>query len=594
MVTVEESEQRATDLFEEKSALIYRKYQEQLRLNNAMDFDDLLLKPIELFQRHPDVAKKYRERFQFIFVDEYQDTNRAQYLLLKELAARHRNICVVGDDAQSIYAFRGADIRNMLDFERDYPDRKIFRLEQNYRSTRAILKAADTLIKNNVDQIQKDLWTENEPGEPVTVLACTDEVDEARAIIASLSGDIQRLKLNFRDLAILYRTNAQSRALEEGLRNESIPYTIVGGLEFYQRKEIKDILGYFKVFTNPKDNESFLRIVNTPVRGIGERALERFRAFAEERSLSFAEAASVAGECQGLTEKSRVGFAWLANYMKKFHDLRESTSLNELARMMIDDIGVLGSLKTEGTIESLGRWDNIQELLSGISEFASRNPEALLEDFLENVALVSDLDKWDDAQNSVTLMTLHSAKGLEFPLVAIAGMEEGLVPFSTSQLERKNLEEERRLCYVGMTRAMKKLYLSYARSRFRHGELTTMLPSRFLGEIGDGAMLVARSSVVTGRGREHTAIRRGPWQERRAPSREKEQYFQDVMPDYENQSDEAERLAPGMIVQHETFGRGAVVAMQGKGEQAKVVVEFDSVGRKNLMLKYARLSKVNS
>lgn len=582
--------ERALDIFEQKTSAIYNEYQKRLQRNNALDFDDLLVKPIELFETNKKILDKYCEYFQFALVDEYQDTNRAQYVLINLLASKHRNICVVGDDAQSIYAFRGADIRNILDFQRDYPDVKTVRLEQNYRSSTTILSAANCLIKKNVDQITKDLWTENPAGENITMLACDDDRDEAARIVSAIFEQSHTLKIDLKDFAIMYRTNAQSRSLEEALRRNSVAYVIVGGIEFYQRKEVKDVLAYLRVLVNPSDDESFLRIVNYPARGLGEASLHRIRVFASKHDLCLVDAAARANEVQDLSPKAKESFLLLAAILRKYSGLQHEMSASELSRSLVDELGILCSLKEEGTAESLARWENVQELLSAISEFSTDHQDAILENFLQDVALVSAVDELDAGRNAVTLMTLHSAKGLEFPVVFITGMEEGLLPLYTSVLERKELEEERRLCYVGITRAMTKLYLSYARARFRFGEISYQSPSRFLDEIPKelidvpAGMGFARRSSSPVRGRRSEArTKRG------SVSSQQEQYHTDPIPEYDGYDDGIDGLQPGKTVEHAVFGRGKLMSVAGKGEASKVVVEFDSVGRKMLMLKYANL-----
>ncbi|MBI3766357.1 MAG: UvrD-helicase domain-containing protein, partial [Ignavibacteriales bacterium] len=551
----------------------------------------LLLRPIELFTHHNKILLKYQDRFRFILIDEYQDTNRAQYVLIKLLADQYRNICVVGDDAQSIYAFRGADIRNILDFERDYPNAVIVRLEQNYRSTRTILSAADQVIKKNIDQITKDLWTENQEGDKITILACEDDQDEGATIVSRIYEESNKLKLQFKDIAIMYRTNAQSRSLEDALRKNSIPYMIIGGVEFYQRKEVKDVLAYLRLLVNPRDDESFMRIVNVPARGLGDVAVGRLRDFAATKSLTLFEATDHASEVSGLTSKARTSVEALSVMFKKYLRLTSEMSMSELSRALVDEIGILPLLKEEGTVEAMSRWENIQELLSAITEFSELRADATLENFLQEVSLVSDIDTWEETANAVTLLTLHSAKGLEFPIVFIAGLEEGLLPLYSTVVERKELEEERRLYYVGMTRAMKKLYLSYAKVRFRFGEMSYQSPSRFLDEMeGDLVETVVSSRRHVSRDmRSFSLGDRNRDRKDRKKTDAESHYFSDTMPDYENASDVSNQFRAGNIVEHEVFGRGKVLHVSGSGEFLKAVVDFPAAGKKNLMLKYARL-----
>ncbi len=596
MVTPKAYRESGHDPMTEKTALVFEAYEKSLRRSNAMDFDDLLLKPLELFLQHPDVLQRYQQRFAYLLVDEYQDTNRVQYRLLQELARAHRNICVVGDDAQSIYAFRGADIRNILDFEKDYPDCRIFRLEQNYRSTKTILGLADSLIRQNRDQIAKKLWTSNNAGESVTVNVCEDDRDEGRRIVSRIEDESARRKLDLKDFAILYRTNAQSRSIEDALRRSGIPYTIVGGVAFYKRKEIKDVLAYLRLVANPRDSESLLRIINVPSRSIGETTVGKLQSFAAKHNLSLLDALAspeLENIFSGRTLRSLKQFHAL---IQKYIALKPQMSVSELARALVDDIGILVILKEENTAESLARRENVQELVSALTEFNDQHPGAGLEDFLEEVSLVSDVDTADFGRNAVTLMTLHAAKGLEFPVVFITGLEEGLFPLAGALEDRRELEEERRLMYVGITRAKVKLYLSYALVRYRFGEMTYSMRSRFLDE--------ADESLLRFEGAAHQprAYRRGDSSTgaaeltvvpgARPAARTFNEHASDPMPDYENESQEQFQPRVGTRVMHETFGRGRIVALDGRGENARAVVDFESVGRKHLMLKFARLKTV--
>ncbi|MGA2622515.1 MAG: UvrD-helicase domain-containing protein [Bacteroidota bacterium] len=586
----EEFASQVVDQFDEVSAKVFARYQKLMKRNNAMDFDDLLVLPIHLFEQNKKILNDYQERFRFVLVDEYQDTNKAQYVLLKQLAAKYKNICVVGDDAQSIYAFRGAEIRNILDYQVDYPEAKLFRLEQNYRSTKTILAIADSVIKNNVDQIPKNLWTDNQTGEPITILECADDKDEGIQIAQRILEDIYRLKLDFKDFALLYRTNAQSRSLEDALRKNGIPYTIVGGIEFYQRKEVKDVLAFLRVLTNPLDNESFLRTLNCPNRGIGDVTVERLQAFAERKGLTLLDAVDHAAEIPHLGARTREALLWVGDFFKRHRHLKTIMSMSELSRTMVDELGILGQFKEEGTPDAISRWENVQELLSAISEFSSERPGASLEDFLEEVSLVSDIDSWDDAHNAVTLMTLHSAKGLEFPVAFITGLEEGLLPLFTTVLSNKELEEERRLFYVGITRAMRNLSLSFAGVRYRYGDVTYPSPSRFLDEIGNERIQRITSEKPSSfSGDEFSGTRR---RNRRVRAEESSDYFSDPMPDYENATDTVQGFQVGMTVHHDVFGKGRIVSLSGAGESMKASVEFSSAGRKQLLLKYARLRVV--
>jgi DNA helicase-2/ATP-dependent DNA helicase PcrA len=582
----------ARDLVDEKVAAIYAAYQRSLERSNAMDFDDLLVKPIELFQRFPGILEKYQQRFRFVLVDEFQDTNRAQYDVIKLLSQKFRNICVVGDDAQSIYSFRGADIKNILDFSNDYTDCQTFRLEQNYRSTKTILSAADRLIKYNVRQLEKNLWTDNPLGEHVTLVECTDDKDEGYRIVQAIQEEGHQKKLDLKDFAILYRTNAQSRSLEDALRRHSIPYIIVGGIRFYERKEIKDILAYVRLLANQLDQESILRVINYPARGIGETTIERVRQYASQRDLPLISALAEPDKIPELSDRAKKSLGDFHRFLIKYIGLRAKMSLSELVRSMVDELGILRMFKDEGTAESLARWENVQELLSAISEFSNDRRDATLESFLEEVALVSDIDTWEDSRNVVTLMTLHSSKGLEFPTVFITGLEEGLLPFYSAETSGADLEEERRLMYVGMTRAKQKLYMTYTKLRYRFGDPMFPSKSRFLSEIGsEGVQLVGGISLrKAGEATQYTAGRNG---RRKRPIAEQhsaeERYFTDDLHDYENDPQESIDIKAGTRVQHELFGIGKVVEVSGRGEAKKAVVRFDDYGVKNLVLKFAKL-----
>lgn len=596
MLTPKAFNTTAIDPMAERTGMVFEEYEKKLKQSNAMDFDDLLLKPLELFKKFPDILQRYQFRFRHILVDEYQDTNHVQYLLIAELARHYRNLCVVGDDAQSIYSFRGADIRNILDFQKDYPDCKLIRLEQNYRSTKTILAAADSVIKNNVDQISKTLWTENPAGDPVSLHICADDMEEGYKVVGLISEESHKYKLDLKDFAVLYRTNAQSRALEDALRRSGIPYVIVGGIAFYKRKEIKDILAYLRVVVNPRDEESLLRIINVPARGIGDTTIGKVKAFAAEKGNSLFEAMESSSLGDVLSPKAVESVYRFHAMMKKYIDLKGQMSASELASAMVDELGILRELKDENTMESLARRENIQELISALTEFNVAHPGAGLEEFLEEVSLVSDVDMAEFGRNAVTLMTLHAAKGLEFPVVFITGLEEGLFPVSNSMMEPKELEEERRLFYVGITRAMKKLHLMYALTRYRFGELGYSVKSRFLDEMDPALVVEApRPSPTVGQYRrsgnggsiqpQRSYVRPA----RRPPSDDVKQYFSDSMPKYEDESQETPVTKVGSKVFHEAFGKGRVIAIDGRGDNARAVVEFESVGRKHLMLKFAHL-----
>ena len=569
--------QMVTSQQERIIATLYSTYQRRLRENNAMDFDDLLIKPIELFQLFPLVLEYYQDRFRYILVDEYQDTNRAQYVALRMLAGKFRNICVVGDDDQSIYRWRGAEIRNILDFEKDYPDCSKFRLEQNYRSTKNILAAAHSVVKNNRQRHEKKLWTEKPEGEMVTLLEMEDDLEEARTMVNKLALEMRSNHLDFSDFAVLYRTNAQSRVLEEALRRESIPYVIVGGVKFYERKEVKDVIAYLRLLVNPADSISLRRIINYPARGIGETTLGRLEAFARQENLTIFAATSQPQNIRGITPRAAEQIAGFHALLSKYNALRGELAPAELASSLVNELGILRDFKQEGTIEALSRAENIRELLLAIAEYgAQAGQEATLEGYLENVALTADIDSWDQRTNAVTLMTLHSAKGLEFPVVFITGLEEGLFPISRSLSDPPSLEEERRLFYVGATRAQIKLYLAWARNRRKFGETSASVASRFLREI-DPSLLQIESSF-------RRFVPRRP-----RPGARREEHA-DFMPRYEDESQEQSEFHVGTRVMHPTFGKGTVMRIEpSSAGSLKLRVLFDQEGEKRLVLPYAKL-----
>ncbi|HOC87924.1 MAG TPA: UvrD-helicase domain-containing protein [bacterium] len=575
-VLPEQFAQLATTRQDQIIATIYATYQRRLRENNAMDFDDLLIKPIELFQLFPLVLEYYQDRFRYILVDEYQDTNRAQYVALKMLAAGHRNLCVVGDDDQSIYRWRGAEIRNILDFENDYPDCTKFRLEQNYRSTRNILEVAHSVVRNNRQRHEKKLWTEKAAGELISLLEVEDDLEEARTVVNKLALEMRSNHMDFQDIAVLYRTNAQSRVLEEALRRENIPYIIVGGVKFYERKEVKDVIAYLRLLSNPADTISLRRIINYPARGIGETTLGRIEAYAQEKKISIFAATGQIQQIAGIAARTAEQVASFHALMNKYTSLRTEISPAELAASLVNELGILREFKQEGTIEALSRAENVRELLLAIAEFSSSaGDEASLDSFLENVALTTDLDNWDDRANAVTLMTLHSAKGLEFPVVFITGLEEGLFPISRSLADPPALEEERRLFYVGATRAKVKLYLAWARNRRKFGETSASIASRFLRELEPSLVQVESS------------YRASPARRQRASYRQREA---DPMPRYEDESQEVLEYRVGMRVMHPTFGKGTIMRLEpGSSAALKLRVLFDQAGERRLVLPYAKL-----
>ena len=578
LITPDAFHRTASGPFQELVARIYPEYQNRLRRHHAFDFDDLITVPIRLFESHPEVLKAYRSRFRYILVDEYQDTNRAQYLLIRHLAGEHQNLCVVGDDDQSIYSWRGADIRNILDFESDFPDCQVFRLEQNYRSTKNILAAASAVVAHNKGRKSKTLWCDGDAGERLSIHDVTDEQAEARQVARCIQEEILRHKRSFRDFAVLYRTNAQSRALEDGLRRNGMSYVIVGGVRFYERKEVRDVLAYLKLILNPRDDVSLKRIINFPVRGIGDTTLGRVDAWARTHGLSMFEALPRAGEIETLGTRSVQNLKAFHDLIQRYIVLKEEISPNELVHALVDETGLLLMYKEDTTTEAQARAENIRELLAAVGEYVHRAESPSLSGFLEEVSLVTDVDSWNDDGNAVTLMTLHCAKGLEFPVVFITGLEEGLLPVYQNMDDPKGLEEERRLFYVGLTRAREKVHLSLAERRSRFAEQTFRLPSRFLDEL-DNSVVERKSSPVQRWKRSFSDVGRsagGP--------------VYDAHPDYESLSQERPTLQPGVRVEHGQFGTGYIKRIDGSGNKQKVTVMFEGGVEKKFLTQYARFT----
>lgn len=585
-----------------KMGEIYMEYQKRCFRSNAMDFDDLLFKTNVLLKDHPDVLHKYQHKFKFILVDEYQDTNYSQYIIIKRLAALNENLCVVGDDAQSIYGFRGANIQNILNFKKDYPDFKLFKLEQNYRSTKVIVDVANTIIANNVDQIKKKVWTENGEGDKIKLYKALTDNEEGRIIANSIFENHQQHQAKHLDFAILYRTNAQSRSFEEALRKLNIPYKIYGGLSFYQRKEIKDLLAYFRLTANFHDEESLKRIINYPKRGIGKTSLDHATVAAKEHGVSLwnilANPDKYSLPINNGTKSKISDFIAL---IKSFATKLETDNAYVLASNIASSCNLLKELYTDKTPEGLSRFENVQELLNGIKEFTDNAPKdevRFLSDFLLDVALLTDADsdKPED-YNKVTLMTVHAAKGLEFPFVYVVGMEENLFPSQLSVNSRSDLEEERRLFYVAVTRAEKKAFLSYAVSRYRWGNLTQCEPSRFLEEIDErfidaDEFPAKRKQSTAGIQFENTANFLGRPANRTSAAPKKNL----VPPNLKKISSttgspavDLEKLKEGSNVLHARFGKGKVVKLEGMAPNVKATVYFPSAGQKQLLLKFAKL-----
>ena len=552
---------------------IYKAYQKDLKKNNALDFDDLLNYPLEIFENHPRILGKYREKWKYILVDEFQDTNRAQFLLVKMLAEKHKQICVVGDDDQSIYGWRGADIRNILDFGKAFPNCEVFTLEENYRSTQQILTAATAVVENNEDRADKNLSAINGEGENLGLIETHDEMEEADAVISALEKEIKINKRTFNDFAILYRTNAQSRALEDSFRRNGIPYKIVGGTRFYERKEVKNLLGYLRLIVNLKDTISLRRVINFPPRGIGLKTVDKcvLQATKDKKELFDVLNNPEPINIRGKQGESLVNFH---NLIKKYNDLLTKINASELVRALVDETEILKYYKRQDTIEDQERYANVMEVLNSVDEFMERNPGSLLHDFLEEVSLLTDIDEWNEDENHVTMMTVHSAKGLEFPVVFVTGLEDGLFPLSGALSERNLMEEERRLFYVALTRAQQMVYLLYATERRRTGsDSWAGLVSRFVREIPEEFLEnISFSSAMT---RKVVRTRTGNL---KMKVKRTVTTFDD--------------FKVGDYVEHAIFGEGKILALSGSGENQRVGVVFKDGLKKKLIVKFAKLKKL--
>jgi DNA helicase-2/ATP-dependent DNA helicase PcrA len=580
----------AQTFYEKKVDAVYRDYQAGLLKNNSMDFDDLLLKPIELFGKFPEILDKYQERFKYILVDEYQDTNRAQYEVLRMLALKYKNISVVGDDAQSIYKWRGAEIQNIFDFETEYKDVKIFRLEQNYRSTKKILNLADDVIKNNKRRIEKKLWTDNIKGEDIILIENSTDREESDRIAKYIQNEIHNKKINFKDFAILYRTNAQSRTIEDSMRQYNLPCIIIGGIRFYQRKEIKDILAYLKIIINESDNESMMRILLL-CEGIGKTTIDKLLNKSEKENKSIFDCLKLLDKTDDFSQRIRNKLIELLNFIFKYKYLKDEMSVSELVRGVIDEIGIIKNLKQDETVESEERINNINELLSAVAEYDDTNDKSNLTGFLEKVSLVSDIDELDNKKNAVTLMTLHSAKGLEFPVVFITGMEEGLFPVSVSLDKEDDIEEERRLFYVGITRSIKKLYITFSNLRYRFGNPSYQMKSRFIKEISPDVFSENIKFHIYDKfkGHEKKDIILGMYGKQKSIkkfSKKREIEDEGII------DDKFPEIRKGVNIFHNTFGNGKVISTSGKGLEKKAEIYFDEVGMKKIILRFAKFRVV--
>ncbi len=588
----------------EMIARVYAAYQERLKRCNALDFGDLIVVTVRLFETFPEVLERYRDRYRWILVDEYQDTNPVQYRLVRLLAGDRMNLCVVGDDDQSIYRWRGADIRNILDFEKDFPGVTVVKLEQNYRSTQTILAAAGAVVKKNRGRKGKTLWTENPEGEPIVHRCLDNEREEARYVCREIERHLRRGR-EMSDVAVFYRTNAQSRVLEDALMAGGISYHMVGGMRFYERMEIKDILAYLKVLDNPADEVSLARIINTPPRGIGGTTFDRVSDLARERNIPLMAALRYAAGGDLLGKGPRGKLAAFVGLMDGFAALVDTVPLPELAARVISETGYDARLKEERTEEARDRLANIQELLTALDDFEGTGEEKGLSAYLEQVALISDVERGERNRNSVTLMTLHSAKGLEFPLVFMTGMEERLFPHVRALDDPEQMEEERRLCYVGMTRARERLYLTNARRRHFYGQEQFNSPSRFLSDI-PGDLLEADEGMQPGFGWNDSANRKsgdreghgsnlgGKWGEAVRLSRNADiGSSPSPVPDNEvTVIPEGDVIFIGLRVRHSKFGPGTIRKIEGRGDETKVMVWFDTGGPKKLLLRFAGLERI--
>lgn len=574
------------DFSKRKIALAYKEYQKELKKNNALDFDDLIMKTVELFQACPDVLEYFQERFKYIMVDEYQDTNTAQFKFVSLLAGKYKNLCVVGDDDQSIYKFRGANIGNILGFENVFPDAKVVRLEQNYRSTQNILNAANQVIQNNMERKRKTLWTENAEGEKLHFRQFMNAYEEAEYIVGDISKKVREQDAQYRDIAILYRTNAQSRLFEEKFLMANIPYKLVGGVNFYARKEIKDLLAYLKTVDNARDDLAVRRIINVPKRGIGATTLTRVQDYAVSMGMSFYEALKEANAISTLG-RAATKVEPFVTFIQTLRSKAEYLSPSELLKDIIESTGYVKELEAEGTEEAEARIENIDELITKVVSYEEENEEPTLLGFLEEVALVADIDSVDGDDNQVLLMTLHSAKGLEFPFVYLAGMEDGMFPsyMTITSDDPTEIEEERRLCYVGITRAMKDLTLTCAQQRMIRGETQYNKVSRFIKEI-------PRELVELGR----------EFQEKKPMDipmptsfRQMKQAFKQpafVPKQFEVKKADGLDYTVGDTVKHIKFGTGVVTAIVEGGRDYEVTVNFDKVGVKKMFASFAKLKKI--
>ena len=582
-----------------KMGEIYREYVERCFRSGAMDFDDLLLKTNELLNLYPEVLAKYQNQFRYILVDEYQDTNHSQYIIIKSLSDKFQNICVVGDDAQSIYSFRGANIRNIIDFQKDYSDVKIYRLEQNYRSTKNIVNAANSVIKYNKNKIDKVVWTANGEGQKIKIRRCLTDGEEARYISRTIKKFVNEENKKNSDFVVLYRTNAQSRSIEDAFRKSSIPYRIYGGLSFYQRKEIKDILAYLRVIVNPNDEESFKRIINYPTRGIGLTTIDKIIVGARENSISFFEALERSKELKfSIPSKTLYKIENFLTFIKSLQFQSNKLNAFEMVEIVVKKTNFLEELKKESTIDAISKTENVQELVNGMRDFVEAQREIVdstgsLNEFLEDIALATDFDKnIENESDKVSLMTIHLAKGLEFPIVFIVGLEDDLFPSALSLSSRSDLEEERRLFYVALTRAKSIIFISYAQSRYRWGKLIESESSRFLKEIDSEYVEHEQSNDFELYNKfQKKQIRKKPLNFIGLNNKKKLSRV-NSSENISNHSTNIISVSEGDKVEHERFGIGVVIKIEGSGGNKSALINFKNSGSKKLLLRFAKLSPI--
>jgi DNA helicase-2/ATP-dependent DNA helicase PcrA len=593
VLSADEFARRAGNYYEETVAKVYGAYEQRKRAAGALDFDDLIMEAVRLLRDNPEVLRHYQERFRYILIDEYQDTNRAQYQLVNLLAARYRNLCVVGDADQGVYSWRGATIQNLLDFERDYPDAAVFLMEQNYRSTQHILSIANALIEHNQQRKPKSLWTETTAGELAVRFRADDEHEEAMFVAEEVERLVGEEGMRYRDIAIFYRTNAQSRVLEDMFMRAGVPYKVFGGVRFYQRREIKDVLAYLRLLVNPQDVVSFRRAVNTPKRGIGDASVAAVESFAQTEGIPVIEAVRRVDEIVTLAQRAKGAVSGFRLVMDALdHHLTDGAGPARMVEFAAQESGYLAELEEDRTVEAQGRIENLQELSGVAAEMMQREPDAGLAEFLEQVSLVGDQDSYDEEDSAVTLMTLHIAKGLEFPAVFIVGLEDGIFPHYRSMTSAAELEEERRLAYVGITRAQQRLYLCHAWSRTIFGQTQFNPPSRFLNELPEDLIQLREGGGGRSRqirdaaGRRQHSVIGLPAQQRGSGDR--------AAASRGEPRREPVSISAGDTVVHDKWGEGVVVNVEGGGGDALATIRFDDVGEKRLLLGYAPLKKVEA